>query len=261
MYPQGMNIKLYRSPDAGEGGGAAPAAPAGGDAGAAAGNPNPAPEYVGKADFEAFRNEISGHFQRLSQPRSEAPKESSSKEPRFPNPKDYKFDQDGEYERYERDKNAYFRAENRKLDEEDRKKRETEEGATRTEREHYKRVSEYKKEHPEFDEDSRKAGSMHAEPSVKSAIYASDESAAVVHYLTKNKGLLEDLNEAALTGRESSIPYMIGKIAARIEAESKVAESTARAAEDRPPRQNFRNAAPAKPKERSLADRFNDYNS
>lgn len=272
MYTLNMNRRLYRSPEAGEGGGAGPAAGAtGGDTGGsagAAGESAATPQYLTKDDFESRFSRLENHIRTLT-PAQQARQESKdgTKEHKFPSLSDYRLDQGSqddrirEYERFERDKNAFFRSENKRIDKEENDKTAAEERASKTERGHYKRVSEYKKDHPEFDSDMKKAGSLNVEDSVKSAVYASSDSAAVVHHISKNSALLDELNELALTGRSDEIPYMVGKIAARIESETKLAGANAEAADVKPPRQNFRNIAPGKDKIKSNAERFDDYNA
>jgi hypothetical protein len=231
--------RIYRSPEAGEGGGL-PASANPEAAGSAA-----APEYLSKSDFESFRNEISGHLSRLSQPRQESRQEPQKKEGSSPSKRPSMSDYD-----WKNDPNALTKYED-DLDEwrySSRKEKESKETAERTANEkkeatmkgHRARVAEYKKENPTFDDDLRKVGGVQTEAEVTEALLAHDNSAAIVHYLAKNPTLIDELNQAALTHGDRAVMYKVGAIAAKLEAEREAAKTNTQAASARPPRDNFR---------------------
>jgi hypothetical protein len=268
MYTHGMNVRILRNMG-GEGGGAAPAAaaPAGGEApqGGAGGEGSgtPAPQYLTKADLESFssslRNEFSQQFSRLNRP---DPKPDSGKqgEPGEPDPSKYDFKQAGELSRYNADLRKYFRHLDKQDADKEASEKAREEAPRKAFKEHKSRLDAYKKDHPEFEEDRKKAGAIQAMPDVSAAVYASKSSPAVLHYLIKNSDVVEELNDMAHDGDTGGIRERIGEIAATVRAEEKRLEAEAKAAGDRIPRQNFRGAGASPKKAVTAAERYARFN-
>lgn len=270
MYSQNM-MRVYRSPEAGEGGGAA-AAPAAGAGGADASNQAAASggaagstqaEYLSKSDFEAFRQEIGGHLSRLT-PRQQAAEEKADAKdgaPAEPDVTKYDFSKPGELSRYNRDNYKYLRALDRQEETREAAKKATEERLDKSRKGHVARVAEYRKENPTFDEDTRKFGRMDVENEVSEAVFECEESAAIVHYFTKHPGTHDELNQLALMGNTRAIDRRIGEIVAEIRAEKKTLEANAAAAADKPPRQNFTKGSKGAKQEPTMEERYNDFRS
>lgn len=261
-----MNIKprVLRSPEGGEGGGAAPEQGAGGvtDAGNQQASAPQAPEYLSKADFDAFRNELTGHLSRLtpSQREERESKGDKSGAPTEPDPSKYDFTKPGELTRYNQDNYRYFRHLDRMEEAKEAEAKQAQERLQATEKGHKARLAEYRKENPSFDEDMRKAGNIQVLNEVKAAIYASKNSPAIVHYLAKNKDVAQELNEMAEMEGVEEVRYRIGEISATIKAEKLALEANAAAAADKPPRQNFRGNSGSAHRTLSAEERYARFN-
>ncbi len=262
MYPQAMNLRarVYRSPEAGEGGSLpASAAPQA----APESSPASAPEYLSKSDFDSFRSEITGYLQKLT-PKQQAAqdakdvKETGSKRP---SPKDFDFDKDPEaLQKYEDALDDWRDGQRREKAAKERTENEAKERSEKTAKGHQARVLEYKKENPSFEDDVKKAGPLQGEAEVTQAVFSHPNSAAIVHHIAQNKGVLDELNQLSLTDGREAVLFRVGEISAEIKAAKKALESTKAAAADVPPRQNFRGNSPSKDRELSLEERFARFN-
>ncbi|HEY8994267.1 MAG TPA: hypothetical protein VIM71_06385 [Lacunisphaera sp.] len=270
-----MNFRILRDPGSEGGGGAAPggaagaqggtgAAAGGQGAGQAAGQGSAAPEYLSKADFESFRNELTSHLSRLSRPepsegRSSGGDKGKQGDPKFPELADFDFKKPGEIQRYEDAKADYYEwRREQKSAERDREKSEKE-APQRAAREHAGRLKEYRKENPDFDADMSKAGGIHVLNEVQTAIYSSKNSPAIVHYLAKNKSEAQELNFIAESEGMDAVRERLGEIAATIRAEKQLAEANAKAAKDRPPRQSMRGPVADSKNNPSKEERYRRY--
>lgn len=263
MYSQSM-IRIYRSPEGGEGGGAGETSPAAGDAsgasagagaaegGAAGGS---APSYVSKTDFDSFANEIRQNFSRFNQPKPEAAKAESGA-PNEPDPSQYDFKKPGELNRYNRDVYKYHRHLERQEEAQESAKTESEASRKKNETGHLQRVSEYRKANPEYDADLKKSGNIMVLDEVKHAIYASKNSASVLHYLAKNPGSADELDLLAQTDGIDAVRERVGEMAAEMRRAKESMGNTEAAARVRPPRQNLRGGASSGNRTLSNAERF-----
>lgn len=264
MYTCHM-LRLNRSPEGGEGGGLpAAAAPVASEPA----QPSPIPEYLSKADFESFRNEITGHLQRLTPAQREAredAKEAKSGKPegvKRPSLKDYDFEKDPTaVERYEDAMHEYQYQIRKAKEAEEQTAKQAEERQKKTLEGHKARVLEYKKENPSFDEDIRKAGALHGEDSVVRAVFSNQESPSIVHHIVKNKAIADELNQLALSGDEYAVHQRVGEIAAEIKAERKALEANAEAAAAKPPRQNFSKGSKGAHHEPTMEERYARFRS
>lgn len=264
MYHHNM-IRIYRSPDAGEGGGAA--APEAGAAGAAApgaaGNTSgeaAAPQYVAKADFDSFANEIRQGFSRFSRQPEPAKADGNEKkgERERPDPSKYDFKNDPKaLQRYEDDLDEYRYETRKKREQEESQKNERETSLKKNEQGHRQRLADYRKENPDFDADAKKAGNILVLDDVKRAIFGSKNSAAVQHYLFKNPGAAEELNLMAESEGLESVRERIGEYAYAMRQQKDKNESTERAAAVRPPRQSFRGSSANGERKLSIEERYN----
>jgi hypothetical protein len=261
MYRNSVIANIYRSPDAVEGGGSTPEAPASSETPAS--SPASTPEYVSRSDFESFRNELSGYFRESARNRqdnrSESPKDSKPSEAREPNENDYDFRKVEDVRRYNKDVYSWHRHQERQEEAKTNAEKEVTERLRKTESGHRQRIAEYRKENPSFDDDLRKAGNISVHDMVKQAIYRSKSSAPLVHYLALNKGLADELNELADIGEHEDLMERVGEIVAQMKAEKSALEANSQAAKDRPPRQNFRGNSPSKDREPTLEERFNRF--
>jgi hypothetical protein len=252
--------RINRSPDGGEGNGGSAEDPLpAGNAGDSTNLEAKAPEYVGKADFEAFRNEFRQSIQRLT-PREQAREDakSDSKAPERPNPKDFDFVKDPTaLQRYE-DAISEFNFSKWQA------KQKTEGEATQAvEREksdargHQSRVSDYAKENPSFAADMKAAaGKINVTDPVAKSIYGSKNGHLAVHYMAKNPGADRELNLLADTDGPAAVRERIGEMAAEMRGLAKQTEEVTHAAGVRPPRQTFRGGASSTPRTLSDAERF-----
>jgi len=263
MYTHDM-IRIYRSPEASEGGGAAAAeggaeGAAGGEGAAAAAGGQAQPEYLSKSDFESFRSEITGHLQRLTpkqqEERREAAGESKGKE--RPNPKDYDFKNDPTaLQRYEDDADEWRYQQRKAKEKEESTRAEREAAKQKNESGHRTRVAEYRKENPSYDQDAKNAGNIMVLDEVKHAIFGSKNSAAVQHYLFKNKDAAEELNLLMQTDGIEAVREQIGEYAASMRHQREQSTSAARAASIRPPRQNLRGGSASGERKLSIEERY-----
>lgn len=266
MYTQGM-IRLYRSPEGGEGGGTGddpagdPGAAAGAGAaegGAAGGS---APQYATKADLEAFASRFEQNLSRFSRPEPKSESQASPSEPKKPNVKDYDFQKDPDaLERWQQDTYKWLRHQEKAQEAEERTKSEREASVKKNESGHLQRVQDYRKANPEFDADMKKAGNILVVDEVKHAIFASKNSAAVQHYLAKNPGAADDLNLLAQTEGLESVRERIGEMAADMRRAKESLNSTESAARVRPPRQNLRGGSSSGNRNLSQEERFQRFN-
>jgi hypothetical protein len=273
MYTHSMNLRILRNMAGGEGGAAAGAAAGaaqgGAGEGAAAGGEGSqqAPQYLTKADLESFsgsfRSEIAQQLSRLNRPEPKAKAEKQgSDEPNHPDPSKYDFKGDPQaLTRYNEDLRKYFRAQDKREAAAEAAEAAKAEAPRKAFKEHKTRLDAYKKDHPEFEEDRKKAGAIQAMPEVSTAVYASKASPAILHYLIKNSDVVEELNEMAHDGDAGGIRERLGEISATIRAESKRVEAEAAAAKDRPPRQNFRGPSGPANRKASLEERFARHNA
>lgn len=273
MYAYGMNIRILRDPGSEGGGGAAPAAgaqggAAGGQGGAQGGSQGgAAPEYLSKADFESFRNELTGHLSRLSRPepsdnhRSDGEDKGRRGDPKFPEISDFDFKKPGEIQRYEDAKADYYEWRREQRAEAKQREKSEKEAPMRAEREHFTRLKDYRKENPDYDADMSKAGNIQVLDEVKHAVYASKNSPAVVHYLAKHKDEAAELNFLAESEGLDAVRERIGEISATIRAEKQAAKANEEAAKDRPPRQNFRGNTGTAKQGKSPEERFSRFHS
>jgi hypothetical protein len=273
MYAYGMKFRIQRDPGSEGGGGAAPAAGAQGGAGAAAGGQGAgqagqgaaAPEYLSKADFESFRNELTSHLSRLTPAeRREEREERGSRDkgaPKFPELSDYDFKKPGEIQRYEDAKADYYEWRREQKSAEKDRERSEKEAPQRAAREHATRLKEYRKENPDFDADMSKAGGIHVLNEVQTAIYSSKNSPAIVHYLAKNKSEAQELNFIAESEGVDAVRERLGEIAATIRAEKQAAKAAEEAAKDRPPKLNFRGNTGTAKQGKSPEERFSRFHS
>lgn len=271
MYNSSMMHRVLRDPGSEGGGGAAPAGNGGaqggagasgaGDAGAQGGGQQ-TPQYVSKADFDALRNEFSSQLSRFSQqarPESR-PADGKSGDPSEPDPSRYDFQKPGELSRYNADLRKYWRHLDKQESAEEARKKEAEEAPRRISQDHYKRVADYKKANPDYDTDRQKAGRIEMPPEVIQSIYGCDDSPAIQHHIFKNPDLAQELTFIAESQGMDALRYRLGKISASIEAEAKIAEANAKAASDRPPRQNFRGNSGSANRTPSMEERFARFN-
>lgn len=259
MYTQGMNVRILRNMG-GEGGGAAApaAAPAAGSAPAASDNGGAsAPQYVSKQDFDSFssnfRRELQESLSRFNQPK---PESRGQGEPGEPDPSKYDFTKPGELSRYNADLRKHFRHLDKQEEAAERAKSEGENRSKETLQGHRARMKDYFKDNPTAEEEIRKSGAVEVLEQVKMAVYASKNSPAIVHYLAKNKAVAQELDEILETEGIESVRERIGEIHATIKAEKQIAEATAKAAADRPPRQSFRGNSGSATKQLSAEERY-----
>lgn len=269
MYDYSMfKARINRSPDGADGNGGNPPADSGSQGGSDNGSQNtpPAntPEYVSKSDFESAIQRMESAFNSRREPEdrgSDKEGKGDKSAPRFPDLKSYDFKRDGEYERFENDKRKYFKAIDKQEAEAEKRQEEEKSAPQRISKAHRDRLSDYRKDHPEFDEDIRKAGAVDAYDQVKLAVYAHKDSPAIVHHLVKNKAVVRELNDLLQDEGIEEVKYRIGELAGILKSESKHAAAMAKAASDRPPRQQFRGSAAASSKSVSMEERFSRFHN
>jgi hypothetical protein len=265
MYSQHM-IRLYRSPEGGEGGAGSEGAPAG-DSGAAAGAGaaesgaagGQAPQYVSKSDFDAFASRFEQTLSRFNQPSAKS-EPAKAGEPKEPNLDEYDFKKPGELNRYNRDNYKWLRSLEKAEEAETNAKTEREASIRKNESGHLQRVQDYRKSNPEFDADMKRAGNILVVDEVKHAIFASKNSAAVQHYMAKNPGAADDLNLTAQTEGLEAVRERIGEMAAEMRRTKESQSSTEAAARVRVPRQNLRGGSSSGNRTPSNAERFERFN-
>ena len=262
MYGMHM-IRVHRSPEAGEGGGL-PAAASPQAAPDASASPAPeSPRYLTEDAFNQRFGQLENMVRGLT-PKQQAAqdakdaKETSSKRP---SPKDFDFEKDPDaLQKYEDALDDWRDARRQEKATKERSENEARERSEKTAKGHQARVLEYKKENPSFDEDIKKAGPLQGEPDVTQAVFSHPQSAAIVHHIAQNKGILDELNTLALTEGREAVLFRVGEISADIKAAKKALEATKAAASDVPPRQNFRGNSPSKERELTPEERFNRFN-
>lgn len=250
-------IRVYRSPEAGEGGGIAPDAGAG-DAGAQVAPEVKAPEYLSKSDFEAFQSEFRNTIQRLT-PKEQAKEDAKAAptEPDSLDPKYNKFATKEDLARYNRDNYQYHRSLDRAEEAKANEGKQSEEREKANARGHQARVNDYAKENPAFSSDMKAAaGKINVTDPVAKTIYGSKNGHLAVHYMAKNPGADQELNLLADSDGPEAVREKIGEFAAEMRAQVKQAEETSKAAGIRPPRQSFRGGASTTSRTLSEADRF-----
>lgn len=259
MYNSSMH-RIYRSPDAGEGGGLpAAAAPQAAPVESAA----PAPEYLSKADFESKWNELGSRLDRLT-PREQAQqnaREAKPSAPQKPRLSDYKINSENpkaeeELERYNSDVYRWNRHQERETDAKEAATKAAQERQEKSIKGHKARTIDYKKTNPTYDADMKAHGPMEVENDVAESVYESEESAAIVHFFAKNKGVADELNQLANMGSTRAIDRRIGEIEAQIRAERKSLEANAEAAATKIPRQNFSKGSKGASHEMTLEERY-----
>jgi hypothetical protein len=235
-----MIFRINRSPEAGE------ASTGAAEESAKAGGEGAAPQYVGKAEFDSFRSELSQQFARLTPQERREENRNVSREtesPKEPNPKDYKFDQPGELTRYNRDNYKWLRSEERAVEDKENSTRQGQEQLRTNERAHNTRVMDYRKEHPEFDEDMKTAGPIQVLDQVKAAIFRSKASHEILHYMAKNRGTDQELNMLLESEGPEAMLERLGEIRASVKHESTVATANTTAAKAKPLRVNVNRSA------------------
>jgi hypothetical protein len=270
MYHSNM-IRIYRSPEAGEGGGSPAGAGAegagasGAGEGAPAGNSGAAtPEYLSKADFESFRSEFQQTIQRLTpaERREQAAEGNKPGTPSKPDLNAYDFKKPGELDRYNLDNYKYLRHLDKQEEAKENETKAAEEKTRKDKQGHASRTSEYAKANPSYVADIKAAaGKINVNNPVASAIYGSKNGVLAVHYMAKNPGADQELNLLADTDGPDAVRERIGEMAAEMRAQSKALESNTLAAGQRPTRFNTRGAAGGGTRSKSAADRFADFNS
>jgi hypothetical protein len=246
--------RINRSPDAEGGGGDTPAAetPAAETPAAAAA---PQPQYVDRAAFDTFAQEMRTNFQRMPQPQAQAQQEQA--EPTRPDAKKYNFDRDEDIEKYQRDMYRWNKHQDAKDDEKTNSEKSQRETAITQYRGHQTRVAEYKKEHPDFETDLKSAvGKLNVLAPVERAVYASKNSALVLHYLAKNPGDVDDLNLLAETDGLEAVRERLGEMAAYMKTSQKEATGNERAAGARPLRTNLRGNATTSQRQPTMEERY-----
>jgi len=256
MYSQHV-IHLHRSPDeiGSNGGGEAGA----GEAGAGAGGAGAQPEYLTKADFQAFQQEITQSLSRRSEPAAQPDKSSQPHAPREPNPADYDFKKPADLARYNRDNHRW----NSHLDEQERAPIKAKEEADRklqeTVRGHSQRLADYTKENPTAAAEIKAAKIPGVTDPVKEAVFSSRNSHLAIHYLAKHPEEANELNLLADVEGKEAVRERVGEMVALMKAEQKQAESVTVAAGQRPPRMNLKGgmtAATKVPTKAELFERF-----
>jgi hypothetical protein len=211
-------------------------------AAAGAGEQTP-PEYLSKSDFDAFRQEITGHLQRLTpaQAAREEAKSQAPGEPQKPDVSKYNFKDPAELDRYNRDNYKYHRHLDRQEEAKEAEKSQSADKAKKDMQSHQARVAEYGKTSPAFSADMKAAaGKINVTDPVARAVYGSKNGHLAVHYMAKNPGADQELNLLADSDGPDAVRERIGEMAAEMRAEQKLLEGTATAAGQRPPRQNLR---------------------
>lgn len=257
MYTYPMH-RINRSPDASDGGGSLPAAATPTAADSTATPAAAAPEYLSKSDFESFRNEITGHLQKLT-PKQQAAADAKDGKPADPTEPDvskYDFSKAGELSRYNRDNYAWLRSQEKASEAQEASQKAQTERLEKSFKGHKARTIEYKKANPSYDADLKAHGPMEVENEVSESVFESEESAAIVHYFAKHKGTADELNQLALMGNTRAIDRRIGEIAAEIKAERKALDANAEAAAAKPPRQNFSKGSKGANHEPTLEERY-----
>ena len=222
----------------------------GGDAGNTGGGSNAVEtkvEYVPKQEYESLASEFQsfkGEFERLkseaSQRAEKDPARSTERksEPKEPQESDYDFKGKGwpEVLRFQRDTQKYFSSLERKEAEQSESQEKSVENLQKINREHNKRVSEYKKGHPEYETDLAKARAIHLYDDIGPYLRENARSAEIFHHIAKNPNIADELNEARDSGGAKAVVEYIGGLSWMLkhnEAELKAKTETAGA---RPPR-------------------------
>lgn len=258
MYPMTMH-RINRSPEAGEGGGLPAAATP-----EAVGSGTPAaatPEYLSKADFESKWSELGSRLDKLTPKQAAAEaKDGKPTTPQKPRISDYKMNPDNpkaeeELDRYNSDIYNYHRHMEREKDAKEASAKSAQERQEKTRKGHQARVAEYIKENPTFEADAKKANLM-GEEDVTQAIFSHKESPAIIHHMTKNAALVDELNQLALSGDVYGVHQRVGELAAEIRADRKALEANAEAAGTKIPRQTFNKGSAGAKKELTLEERY-----
>lgn len=206
----------------------------------------PAPEYVSKADFQAFQQNFERTISGLT-PR-EAAADRKETGPKEPDPRNYDFTKPGEYARHTRDVhkwNSHLDAQENKPAEE---KRQAEQSVRESARNHAQRMADYREKNPGFDADLKAAaGKLNVLDDVKNAVYASKNSALALHYMAKNPDAAQELNFIYESDGIQAVRERVGEMAAEMRGQAKLAESQTEAAGQRPPRMNLRGGVANKP--------------
>jgi hypothetical protein len=257
MYSQDMmNRRLNRSPDVGEGGGNLPDS-----ANPEAAPSAPAPEYVGKSDFDSFQSEIRTSLARLT-PREQAAQDNKQGDPQEPDVSKYNFSNPAELSRYNRDNYKWLRHQDRAEEAKESEAKQSAEKAKKDIQGHQARTSEYAKANPGYAADMKAAaGKINVIDAVARAVYGSRNGHLAVHYMAKNAGADQELNILADSDGPDAVRERIGEMAAEMRAEAKALEGNALAASQKPPRFNTRGAATGGTRKPTAAERFERFHS
>jgi hypothetical protein len=258
-----LSARRLLSPDGSEGGGAQEGADAAGSEGGEGEAAAAAPQFVTRADFDALSSRLDERFPRdeggrRSEERSQRSEDRAPKAPEKPDATKFNFNANNpnrmaELDRYNREVYRYHRHLDRQEEAQETQRTQASERLENTEKGHRARVSEYKKAHPEFETDLKQAGILRVLDEVKSAIFSHRNSAAIVHYLAKNKGAIEDLNESEDV---QEVMFKVGALAGRISSDEEARKKNIEAAGGRPLRFSSRGSAGGGKKETSKSERF-----
>lgn len=220
-----------------------------------------ASKYVPKQDYDTMRGEFDGFKKQFSETIDglrNFGKPKANEGPKEPNPAEYNFAKPEEVRRWYRDNYKW----DSHTDAQEKAQRETREAPQRNQQEiaqnHLKREAAYTKEHPEYQEDIRKMGSVQVEQEIVNAIHARKNSPEILHYIAKNPSLVNDLRACTDMDEASDI---IADIAADIRRDNRDLENNAKAAQDRPLRMNQNSLPKNSAKTPSKADLVKNWRS
>lgn len=224
----------------------------------AGGGEGAALEYLSKAEFEGFRNEVlstlkSGQDKSRDDDKPDEPDWSQA-----PDMEKYDFEKDpkGSSYKYMQDMYKHFQH----LNNQESAKSDPEKAAKELEQTHLKRARDYIKENPEFDADVKKYGSPQLLNGVRYAIYAHPESASIGHYIIKNRKEAEDLEFIYQTDGQQALMYRVGELAAKVREEKSRAKANRDAASDGVPRMMSFGSEAAVPK-KSNEELYKEFHS
>lgn len=232
-----MNMnRIYRNTQAGEQAG-------GGEAAAGAGAE--APQYVSKADFDSFANEIRGGFARFNQPREEKREEGKPEDPREPDISAYDFKDPKNSIKLLNDHYAWRRHEEKKQEAKEKEETSRKESSKKNELEHDNRWAEHTKANPDSAKRFSEAfPALQQLPSdVVSIIKASRNSHLVLDYLSQNTGDIGELERVFNNHGPEAAKYAIGEFAGVQKARSESAKNVRDQSRIVPPRMTFSGGA------------------
>lgn len=261
---------IYRNPDLdGTGGGAAPAdSPGGGAAPAADVGSAPAfdpaafkNEILGtfRNEFGGFRQQLEGRFRSYDERLNPPKQEEGDKRPSM---KDYDFNKDGEFERYQDDLLKFKLKEHRsEWEKEQTASRSREEQEARTQSildSHAERQESYARANPDYNPDFPVAFKNAA---VTLAVADSEYSAHIHHFFQKNPDKLSELRGIERDkGAIAALRY-VGRLESQFEAQETAAPAKRAAASAMPTAGGFGGVKPAGAKQPSKEEIYDKWNS